>query len=211
MCVLWIAIPRFAFSQVPDGNPSAENTAVEDISAPENTPLPEAAGTGRGTPASRAEEALFSFDDEAPANPAANPASAFSIFKMVLVLGLVALLIYLVVFFLRRLSRPQTGQNPHLRILASTHLGSGRYLHVVSVGTRAWLIGSGEGGISCISGIDEKEAIDAMLLDASQKSAEAGISLSGFQALLKRFSAPAGTPEDRLEKLRERRERFTRF
>lgn len=167
---------------------------------------------GVSAPARSAEEELFSFDDEAPANPAANPASAFSILRMILVLALVALLIYLVIFFLRRLSRPQAEQNPHLRILASAHLGGGRYVHVLTVGSKAWLVGSAEGGVSGIAEITEREAVDAMILDLSQKSAEERKNpVLNFQAMLKRFSASAGTPEDRLEKLRERRERFKRF
>jgi flagellar protein FliO/FliZ len=201
LCILWTAFP--AFSQVPEGDPSVENAAAEAVS------VPDSAGTGRGPPARSAEEALFSFDDQAPTSPAANPASAFSILRMILVLALVALLIYLVIFFLRRLSRPPAEQNPHLRILASAHLGGGRYVHILTVGSKAWLVGSAEGGVSSIAEITEKEAVDAMILDLSQKSAEERKNpVLNFQAMLKRFSA---STEDRLEKLRERRERFKRF
>jgi hypothetical protein len=82
------------------------------------------------------------------------------------------------------------------------------------VGNKAWLIGSGEGGISHIADINDQEAVDAMLLDASRKNAEKpGLnSLSAFHSLLKRFSG--GTeqpPEDRIESIRKRRERFKRF
>jgi flagellar protein FliO/FliZ len=131
---------------------------------------------------------------------------------MILVLALVAGLIYVVVFFLRRFSRPQTEQNPHLKVLATTHLGGGRFVHVVSVGKNAWLVGAGEGGISHIADIADQEAIDVMQLDASRKSAEESVNpLLSFQALLKRFSAPAVPPADRVENLRKRRERFKRF
>ena len=130
---------------------------------------------------------------------------------MVLVLALVAGLIYLLVYFLRRLGKPQTEQNPHLKILASTHLGGGRYVHVISVGKEAWLIGSGEGGINTISGIGDQEAIDAMILDASKKSAETPETFS-FQSLLRKFAGDiSGRERDRLEKMRSRRERFKRF
>ncbi|MDR2551760.1 MAG: flagellar biosynthetic protein FliO [Treponema sp.] len=133
---------------------------------------------------------------------------------MVLVLALVAAAVYLAVFFLRRLGKPQAEQNPHLRILASSHLGNGRYLHVVSVGRKAWLVGSGEGGVRHIADIADQEAVDVMELEASRKSAEtAGLSpFSSFQALLKKLSGPMPPSEQsRLENMRQRRERFKRF
>jgi flagellar protein FliO/FliZ len=131
------------------------------------------------------------------------------ILRMVLVLALVAGIIYLVVFFLRRVSRPQAEQNPHLKILASTHLGNGRFVHVVSLGNQAWLVGAGEGGVNHIADINDKEALDAMLLDASRKSAEELNPVSGFRSLLKRFSASGD--DDRLLSIKNRRERFKRF
>ncbi|MDR2312911.1 MAG: flagellar biosynthetic protein FliO [Spirochaetaceae bacterium] len=133
---------------------------------------------------------------------------------MVLVLALVAAFIYLAVFFLRRFSRPQGEQNPHLKILASTHLGNGRFLYVVSIGTQTWLVGAGEGGINHIADLQDREIIDAMILEASKKSAEmpGPGTLPAFQALLKKFSgAPERKEQNRLENIRQRRERFKRF
>jgi flagellar biosynthetic protein FliO len=211
--VLWIAlVTQFAFSQTADTAESAPVEAEAAASAGSEAALSE----NGAAPVSRAEEEfLFSFDDdEAPAGTAAaaGPSPVFAIFRMILVLALVAGLIYLVVFFLRRFSRPQAEQNPHLKILATTHLGGGRFIHVVSVGKNAWLVGAGEGGINRIADIADQEAVDAMLLDASRKSAEENVNpISTFQALLKRFSAPSVPPEDRLENLRKRRERFKRF
>ena len=132
------------------------------------------------------------------------------ILSMVLVLALVAGIIYLVVFFLRRVSRPQAEQNPHLKILASTHLGNGRFVHVVSLGNQAWLIGAGEGGISHIADLNDKEILDVMLFEASKKAAEEINPISGFRSLLERFSA-SGNKENRLENITKRRERFKRF
>ena len=163
----------------------------------------------------RSEESLLELGEETAAAPVRT--SAFVILRMVLVLALVAGVIYFVVFFLRKISRPQTEQNPHLKILASTHLGSSRYVHVVSVGSKAWLIGSGEGGVTHIADIDDGEALDAMLLDSSRRTAENTV-LPGFQALLRRFTGKEsiaggskgpggpGPLERRIEELRELRE-----
>ena len=208
-------MPVVIFSQAPAEAPV--NSPVDGNLSPESSGEAEPPSqTGPGTPASRAqEEALFSFDDPAPAAGGTamprNPSSAMAILRMVLVLALVAGIIYLLVFFLRRLGKPQTEQNPHLRILASTHLGGGRYLHVISVGKEAWLVGSGEGGINHIAGITDQEAVDAMLLDASRKIAETPEPFN-FQSLLKKFAGGISAKErDRLEKMRSRREKFKRF
>jgi hypothetical protein len=82
---------------------------------------------------------------------------------------------------------------------------------VVSVGKEAWLIGSGEGGVNHIAGISDQEAVDAMILDVSKKSAETPEPFN-FQILLKKFSGGLSAKEqDRLEKMRQRREKFKRF
>jgi len=218
--VLLIAlIPFIVFSQTASPETPVTGTFSADTlpgNAGSDTAVsPETPAAGPGTAASRAqEEALYSFDD-APVGTGntvpRSPSSAFAIFRMVLVLALVAGVIYVVVFFIRRLGKPQVEQNPHLKILASTHLGNGRYVHVISVGKEAWLIGSGEGGVTHIAGISDKEAVDAMALDASKKNAETPEPLN-FKSLVKKFSGGLSAKEqDRLEKMRSRRERFKRY
>jgi flagellar biosynthetic protein FliO len=211
-----------AFSQTEAAGTARESAAPGQTVSPGNSadaaaPAGETAARDASAASRVEEEALPNFFDDpaAGSSPAAarSPSAAPAIFRMVLVLALVAALIYLAVFFLRRLSRPQTEQNPHLKILASTHLGAGRYVHVVSVGGLAWLIGSGEGGVRHIADITDQEAVDAMRLDLSRQSAETpGGPFPSFRALLKKFSGPVSPAEqDRLEAMRRRRERFKRF
>ena len=178
---------------------------------------PDAAGTdAAGTETAGAAGTVRTEDPfffaEAGETPRAAPAPAFAVLRMILVLALVAALINLAVYCLRRLGRPRPEQNPHLKILASAHLGNGRYVHVLSVGKGAYLIGSGEGGVSHIADITDQEAVDAMALDASRRSAETQSIVPVFQTLLARFSGGlSGKEQDRLENMRRRRERFKRF
>ncbi|MDR1947888.1 MAG: flagellar biosynthetic protein FliO [Spirochaetaceae bacterium] len=158
-------------------------------------------------------EAAIILGESAPG--AASPAGpSFSVvLRMVLVLALAAAAIYGVVFFLRRAARPQESRNPHLKILTSAHLGSNRFVYVVSVGSRAWLLGAGEGGVSLISELTDQETVDAMLLENSVKNAETA---GNFRALLRRIGGgfvpgkpgPAGgegaSVRDTLRKNRER-------
>jgi flagellar protein FliO/FliZ len=166
---------------------------------------------GTDTPGTARTEDPFFFT-EAGETPRAAPAPAFAVLRMILVLALVAALIYLAVYGLRRLGRPRPEQNPHLKILASAHLGNGRSVHVLSVGKGAWLVGSGEGGVNHIADITDQEAVDAMTLDASRRSAETQSIVPVFQTLLARFSGGlSGKEQDRLDNMRRRRERFKRF
>jgi flagellar protein FliO/FliZ len=119
--------------------------------------------------------------------------SAFVVFRMVLVLALVAAAVYGAVFFIRRASRPRDSRSPHLKILTSVHLGSNRFVYVVNVGSQAWLVGAGEGGVSLISEVTDKETLDAMLLEDSQRQAESpGGRFPDFRTLLRRFGGGAG-------------------
>jgi flagellar protein FliO/FliZ len=151
---------------------------------------------------------------DAPAAAAAGASQLGVIIRMVLVLALAAAAVYGVVYFLRRSARPQTQRNSHLKILTSAHLGSNRFVYVVSVGGRAWLIGAGEGGVTPIAEVEDQEAIDAMLLDESRSASETGASrFADFKALFRRLggakSNSAGTGGVfSVETLRKQREKL---
>lgn len=187
------------------------------VFAQSSDPAPTADETqsvSEGLSASQAAEQAIPIEEEGVLAPEQGPASVFMILRMVLVLALVAAAIYGVVFFLKRLSRPPQQRDPHLRILAGAHLGSNRFVHVVSVGSRAWLVGDGENGVSLIAELEEQELIHAMLLEDSRKSAEARPSRD-FSRILARFGwggkkeqPVSGGDNLHAENLRKRRERL---
>ena len=141
------------------------------------------------------------------------PASAMGILRMVLTLAAVAIAVYALVFLIKKASRGSTSQDPFLKILASTPLGAGRSAHIVSVGSRAWLVGSAEHGVSLISEIDDKETLDAMLLEDSRKSAAAFAGnpvgrFLDFKALLRRLGVNAEAEAPGPDEIRRRRQRI---
>jgi flagellar protein FliO/FliZ len=131
---------------------------------------------------------------------------------MVAVLALVAAAIYGLIFLFRRLLRPRDRGDSHLKVLSRLSLGANRFVYVISLGSKAWLVGAGEGGISPIAEISDQETVDAMLLDdASRRSAESiRGQLPDFRTLLRRLSG--GTVPDKgeagPENVRKRRERL---
>jgi flagellar protein FliO/FliZ len=137
--------------------------------------------------------------------------SGFTALRMVLVLALCAAAIYGVVFFFRRLAKPPAAANPYLKTLARLPLGGGGSVAVVSLGTRAWLVGAGDGGVSLIAELLDQELVDAMILDYSRNGSGNGAKLPAFAALLRRLGG--GAEERRLgaDDLRRRRERLNRL
>jgi flagellar protein FliO/FliZ len=156
-----------------------------------------------------AEESII-LGEALPPSTNQNPASAWVVIRMVLVLALAALAIYGVVFFVKRLARPSEVRDPHLKVLASAPLGGGAFTAVISVGSNAWLVGGGDAGVSLISEIDEPEALEAMLLDDARKAAEARPNrFLDFRSLLGKLGNNApGNNNAHAEALRKQRDRL---
>jgi flagellar protein FliO/FliZ len=162
-----------------------------------------------------AEESL-SLDEDPPEGFSGAEVSVFpAILRMVAVLALVAVFIYIAVLVLKglfkRISRPQEPENPYLKITARAQLDPGHFVCVVSVGPKqAWLVGAGEGGVSLIAEITDKETVDALLLEDSRKKNEPGSGkFPDFRSLLRRLGGGTGNiPGPSPEDLRKRRERL---
>ena len=90
---------------------------------------------------------------------------------MFLVLGGVVGLIYLLFVLLKRGARNRNPENQLIRMLDYQSLSGSRALHLVEVGNSIFLVGSAENGVGLISEITDKEGLDAIHLELSQKPA----------------------------------------
>jgi flagellar protein FliO/FliZ len=156
----------------------------------------------------RAAERNMTFEDAAPLSMQNSGSSIWTVIKMILVLALAATAIYGIVFLVKRSSRQTAADDPFLKILASSHLGFNRYVHVASVGSKAWLLGASEGGVNLISEIDDKDVINAMLLEDSRKSSEVQSRFPDFLTLLRKLGAPLQSRSSGVDEIRKRRERL---
>jgi len=134
--------------------------------------------------------------------------SAWNIIRMILVLAVVAAAVYGIVFLLKKSSRRTETTDPYLKVLANTHLGANRYAHIISVGGKAWLVGSSDGGVNLISEITDNEIIDAMLLDDSRKAEQVPGRFPDFVSLLRRFGIKAQAKMPGADEIRKRRDRL---
>jgi len=160
----------------------------------------------------RAAERSLTFAEDTEINRPQSGPSIWAAVRMVLILALAAAAVYGVVFFIKRSSK-QTGESdPFLKILAGVHLGSNRYAYVVAVGSKAWLLGSSDGGVNLIGEVDDKDVINAMLLESSKKSAEAAAGrFPDFMSIMRRFGISAETRSPAADDIRKRRERIKRL
>jgi flagellar protein FliO/FliZ len=106
---------------------------------------------------------------------------------MILVLALVVGAMYLVFMLMRRIARPRQTEDSPIRVMASTSLGAGKSLHLVGLGSKAWLVGSSEQGVNLVAEIDDKELLDGIALDATQSKPSAG---GDFGSILTGLLAP---------------------
>jgi flagellar protein FliO/FliZ len=152
---------------------------------------------------------LYGNDDESAsvAEIAAGP-SIWTFVRMVLVLALAAAAVYGVVFFMKRSSKKNDTEDPFLKVLANAHLGSNRYAHIVSVGDKAWLLGSSDGGVNLIGEIDDKDVINAMLLEDSTEGEKSQSRFPDFLGMIRRFGAQAERSAPSADDIRRRRERL---
>jgi flagellar protein FliO/FliZ len=166
------------------------------LDAQEASPIgaPSGSVTEQAPPPVSPEEALL-LGEESPGLPVVSQGtvSFFTILRTIVVLLLAAGAIYGLVYFLKRIARPQERGDPNLRVLATAHLGQNRFVHAIILGTKVWLVGSSDGGFTRIADIEEQDAIDALLLEESRRNAGAGPGhFPGFRALLRRFSPSSG-------------------
>ncbi|MDR0324223.1 MAG: flagellar biosynthetic protein FliO [Treponema sp.] len=159
----------------------------------------------------RAAEQAFTFEESPSITAAASESSIWAAVRMILVLAMAAAAVYGVVFFIKRSSRRTVTSDPFLKVLASSPLGSNRYAHIVAVGSKAWLLGSGDGGVNLIGEIDDKDIINAMLLEDSKKGAETPGRIPDFLSILRRMGAQAESRTPGAEEIRKRRERLKRL
>jgi flagellar protein FliO/FliZ len=182
-------------------------TQIQSVSAQEESAAAEETPVVAEDQHRIAEEGMPLRDGPTPSAPGTG-SSIWVVIRMILVLALAAAAIYGIVFVIKRSSRQPAANDPFLKILASSPVGANRYVHIVSVGSKAWLVGAGEGGVSLISEIDDKEIIDAMLLEDSAKTTQTPGRFPDFLALLKRFGTQAEKNTPGADEIRKRRERL---
>jgi flagellar protein FliO/FliZ len=122
----------------------------------------------------------------------------WAVLRILLVLILVACAVYGLIFLLKKAGKGGAGKkDPWLKVLAYTPVGARNNAAVLSVGSQAWLVGMADAGMSLIAEITDKETVDAMLLDESERvgaAAGRGATFADFLQRLVPRTAPKKKP-----------------
>jgi flagellar protein FliO/FliZ len=141
-------------TETDQSSPSTQSTQ-EDISAIDETELligdEEQAGGG----GEDGQRRLTSF-------------TAWDFIRMLLILGAVVGVIYAIFFFMKRSSYPKSGGNELFRVLSTQMLSNNRSIHLVEVGRQIFLLGAGEGSVTLLSEITDKETLDEIRIKLSE-------------------------------------------
>jgi len=165
---------------------------------------------------------------DAPADTVAGTVAAASsdstvwvLLRIVLVLAIVCAGIYGVVYFLKKTTKINAGNDPYIKNVASLSFSPNKSVRIVTVGSQAFMLGVTDQSVSLISEITDRELIDVMNLESDRNSS---VPAGNFAAVLKSFlpvrptekasSTPVSTPSgesvsalattDFLKKQRER-------
>ena len=141
-----------------------------------SSPAQPATGNAVGTARSVDETTLSFSDTSAPgkaANNAAGPSTLAYFIRMVVVLALVLAAIYGVYRLMKRFARPKVADSSAVKVIASTSLGAGRALHVVALGSKAYLIGATDASVNLVAEVEDKDFIDALALEAAMSPEKA--------------------------------------
>ncbi len=110
--------------------------------------------------------------------------------RTVLVLAVVLALVWAFFLFLKRASGSTSSSDPYLKKVASLSLSPGKFVHVVTLNSKGYLVGVADSSVTLIAEIDDKELVDAMNLNAPQ-DLEGRVPLD-FASILGKFRTGGG-------------------
>lgn len=114
---------------------------------------------------------LLSDSSETDSNSNYKTASTLGVFvRMIIVLVIVVLLIYGVLWFIKKKTNVVKTDDDYLRRVAYINIAPGKTVEVITLIDKAYLIGVTEDNITLLGEIDDKELIEAMNLNSDKKA-----------------------------------------
>lgn len=110
-------------------------------------------------------------------NPAAAPEvgggrffTTWDFIKVILILVAVILVVYAVFYALRKAGGSKYQSDEMIRLLGSRSLTQNGSVHLIEVGAKYYLLGCGEGSVTHLADIDDKETVDELMLKKPPES-----------------------------------------
>lgn len=145
---------------------------------------------------------------QAPAEEAVPATVGFGdLLRVAVVLIAIIGVIYLLLYFLRKISPMAENGEERIRILSTRHMRRDNSLHLVEVGNQVFLIGMGGSSVNLISEISDKETLDSIRLETE---AESTVPDRRFRNLIQRGLSSASPGGRRERSLRDASPQFLR-
>ena len=90
--------------------------------------------------------------------------STWDIIKILLILGAVILIIYILFYALKKAGGPKYQNDLFIKLLGSQSLTQNGSVHLIEVAGKYYVVGCGDGAVSHIADVDDKESIDEIIL-----------------------------------------------
>jgi flagellar protein FliO/FliZ len=130
------------------------------------------------------------------AKPVKAPSSIWILLRVVIVLAIVCAAIYGVVWLLKKTTVVNAANDPYLKSVSSITLAPNKTVQVVTIGSKAYLIGVTDQNINLIDEITDTELIDAMNLESDRKASAPPASFASvLSSFLPGSKARAARPE----------------
>ncbi len=150
------------------------------------------------------ETTIGDVEDSSLVDSVDNPSETSTVWlfvRMIFALILVIAIIYVVVFFLKKVASPKIPEQPFLKRAATLSLGPGKSVHVITMPDKAWLVGVSEAGIQPIGEITNTELVTQLILEAEKQPTEKP---KDFASIFNSFMPSAKATENTLKKQRDR-------
>lgn len=132
--------------------------------------------------------------------------------RMFFVLLFVIALIYFFIWFLKKTSKTPDSKDDYIRHTAAISIGSGKSVHIITVGEEGFILGASENSLSLISKLEDKDLIQAMNLAHDERSSTkktfTDILSSYISGVSRKDSKSAENLESLTDKLKSTRSRF---
>jgi len=136
---------------------------------------------------------------------------------MILVLALVLGVIWLVFRLMKKVGKQKLSGGDAIKVLAQASLGTGKAVHLIGLGQKAWLVGTADSAVSLIAEVEDRELLDELALKAATAEGAPRTDFSSMlQGLLGKKKKPGamdssgleGFDADYLAKQRDRLKKF---
>lgn len=141
--------------------------------SPQNSEFPQINEEDLPLFAAEADTGVDAADDQTAAeNENVPPSVGLSdLIRVIVVLIGVIGVIYLLVYFLKKMSPVSESDEDRITVMATRHLKRDSSLHLIEVGNQVFLIGSGSSSVNIISEITDQETLDRFKLEESESPA----------------------------------------